>query len=71
MFDDLLEQLEGALHDLERMRNGARQRGWPLEEIHLRMTYLKQSIKLAKASREAFDKSMSGGDDGLDEEESS
>lgn len=69
MFDDLIEQLDDALRDLERMRDGARQKGWPLEDIHLRMSYLKQSIKLTKAARDAFDRSMAGGPEGTNDEE--
>ena len=58
MFESLLAELEDSLRELKRMRDGARRKGFELEEIHRRMLHLERAIKLTSKAKIEFDKSL-------------
>lgn len=58
MFESLLSELEDSLRELKRMRDGARRRGYALEDIHRRMLHLERAIKLTTQAKIEFDRSL-------------
>ena len=70
MFDKLIGQVKDAIADLRRMRAGAQEFGFSLEEINIRILHLENSVKKIEAAKADF---MTGageiGDDTEDAED--